>query len=404
MYTSEKCIECFYGEYKKNIFGKKHSMKLFLYSSYLEGNGFLWYNGEMSEEATSFNIIFDKINDISITNVKGDKGIIIKYKPQESIVSSSENKNIIIMGIDKCNEVMELVKSIRQKYLEKLKTEDEKRKLQEQERAFKIAEEEENARQFFQECYKFHITNNNNPNFELFRENLQLALIYIDKDKNINFLRIDGNNHDESNGIIPFSKIHYYEKVGKVHYTSEISSKYSSFGGSITGNTFSKKATFWAGLLLGPMGMAGGALFSHKPVKIELPSTDFSISSDIKKIDDRNIMLNFYSEIHKQYIDIELPATIYNFLQTYLPEKKYDIVMELEKKSAVYQATKQIESGSLINNSISNQDNKENKIDKDNDGMTIFKQRLDKLKLMYDTGILTDAEFDVEKKKLLELI
>lgn len=400
----EKCTECYYGEYKKGILGKKHSMKLFIYPSYIEGIGFLWYGGELCDGVSSFKITYDEISEISIINIKGDKGISIKYQSQKSIVSTLENSNIIIMGINKDNEAIDLVKKVQQDYIDKLRIQDENRKKQEQERALQIAEEEERARQFFQDCYKFHITNNNNPYFELFKENLQVALIYIDKNRNINFLRIDGSNYEESNGIILYSKIHYYEKVGNVHYATEISNKYSSFGGSITGSTFSKKATFWAGLLLGPMGMAGGALFSHKPSKIDLPSTSFNISSDIKKIDDRNIMLNYYSDTHKQYIDIELPADMYNFLQTYLPEKKYDIVMELEKKSAVQQAAKQIESGSLINISTLSQDKKENEMEKGNDGMTIFKQKLEKLKLMYDTGILTDSEFDEEKKKLLELI
>ncbi len=152
------------------------------------------------------------------------------------------------------------------------------------------------------------------------------------------------------------------------------------------------------------MGMVAGALLTHKPAKIDLPTTSFDISSEVKKIDDRNIILNYYSDVHKQFIDIELPAEIYNFLQTYLPEKKYDIVMELEKKSAVYQATEQIESGSLINTSILSKDNNERETNADSDGMTIFKQKLEKLKMLYDAGILTEAEFVEEKRKLLELI
>ena len=35
------------------------------------------------------------------------------------------------------------------------------------------------------------------------------------------------------------------------------------------------------------------------------------------------------------------------------------------------------------------------------DDMTIFKQKLEKLKLMKDAGMLSDEEFDEEKKKLL---
>lgn len=221
-------------------------MKLFIYTDHLEGNGFLWYNGELSSEATPFNIAFDEIKDISYLDVKGDKGIIVKYKPQKSIVSSSESKSVVIMGIDKYNEVIDLMENNRQKYFENVRIVNERRKLQEQKRVLQIAEDEEQAKHFFQDCYKFHITDHNNPYFEIFKENFQLALIYIDKDRNVNFLRVDGNNKEESNGIIPFSKIHYYEKVGNIHYTTEINSCYSSFGGRITGSTFSKKTALWA--------------------------------------------------------------------------------------------------------------------------------------------------------------
>jgi hypothetical protein len=77
--------------------------------------------------------------------------------------------------------------------------------------------------------------------------------------------------------------------------------------------------------------------------------------------------------------------------------------MELEKKSVVYQSTKQIESGEFINGHAK-EDRKEIYVNQDNDGMALFKQKLEKLKMMYETGILTETEFDVEKKKLLELI
>ena len=399
MINNEKCIEYYYGEFKKGIFGKKHSMKLFVYPSYLSGIGFVWYDGELSDDAFTFDIDIAEIAEISIINVKGDNGLKISYKSKKSIISN-DYSNTVIMGISKMTEANDLLVNIRQKYLEELRKEEDTRKRLELETELRKAEELKSANQFYSDCYKFHISDNDNPFFELFKENLQIALIYIDKSRGINFLKIDGNSHEESNGVIPFSKIHYYEKAGTIHYTTELNSSYSSFGGSLTGGTFSKKAALWGGLLLGPMGMAGGALLTHKPAKIELPSTSFNITSEVKKIDDRNVILNYYSDIHKQYIDIELPADLYNFLQTYLPEKKYDIVIELEKKSAVHQATKQIENGSFI----SSYDNMQVKIEQQNDGMDLFKQKLEKLKLMYDTGILNDAEFEAEKKKLLEIL
>lgn len=406
MNIAEKCLACYYSEYKKSRLAQTQTMKLFVYPSFLEGTGFPCYDGELSDEVTSFMITFDEIKNVLLIDIKGDEGINIIYQPKNSIVNT-KGKSIIIIGVNQYNEAMNLVKDTRHKYNEKIRVQLENKKQKKQEKQewlLKIAEEEESAKQFLQECYNYHITTNDNPYFELFKDNLQIALIYIDKDRNLNFLRIDGTNNDESNGIIPYSQIHYFEKVGTIHYTTDINCKYSSFGGSITGSTFSKEAAFWGGLLFGPMGMIAGALFSYEPARIEMPTTQFNIESDVMRIDDRNVILNYYSGTHKQYIDIEVPAGIYNFLQTYLPEKKYDIVMELEKKSVVHKATKEIEKDTYSNSITSNKASDESETNQSKDVMTTFKQKIDKLKLIHDSGILTEAEYDVEKKKLLELL
>ncbi len=161
-------------------------------------------------------------------------------------------------------------------------------------------------------------------------------------------MKIDGYAHEENNGIITYENIHYYEKAGNVSYVTDIHGNYSSFGGSMTGGKFSKLATVGGGVLFGFMGMALGAALTYKPAEQKAINTSFSIDSDIKKIDDRSVILNFYSEMKKQYIDIELPRDIYNFLQTYLPEKKYGIVDELEKKTIVHQSTDIIGNGRLL--------------------------------------------------------
>lgn len=368
----EKCQEYYYGEYKKNILAKKQILKLFVYPSYLEGTCFSYNDGELSNEVTSFRITFDEIKDISLVDIKGDKGINITYQPKNTIASITK-KTIIILGISQYNEAFNLIKDTQHKYIEKVRVQLEYQQLQIQERLLRITKEEESAKQFFHDCYNYHIATDDIPNFVLFKDNLQLALIYIDKDRNMNFLRIDGTNHEESNNIVPYSQMHYFEKAGNIHYTTDINGTYSSFGGSITGGTFSKEDAFWGYLSNGLLGMIEGALFSYKPSKIELPTTQFNISSDAMKIDDRNVIFNYYSITHKQYIDIELPADIYNFLQTYLPEKKYDIVMELEKKSTVYKATKDIENGTFLNSIEANRTIDKSDTNQVEDHMTTFK-------------------------------
>ena len=141
-----------------------------------------------------------------------------------------------------------------------------------------------------------------------------------------------GYTQEESNGVISFEDIHYYEKAGEIHYVTDIRGSCSNYGGSITGGNISKLAAAGGGLLFGMLGMAAGALLTYKPAEIKSGGTQFDINSDVKVVVSRCVILKFYSETQIQYLDIELPADIYNFLQTHLPEKKYNIVLELEKR------------------------------------------------------------------------
>ena len=141
--------------------------------------------------------------------------------------------------------------------------------------------------------------------------------------------------------------------------------------------------------------MAAGALLTHEPMKFKMPTTNFHISSEQCRIDERSVILNYYSDIRKQYIDIELPAEIYNFLQTYLPEKKSDIVVELERQNIVRQ---------LGDEDALAAPEKRALLDSGNNGVEAFETRLRKLKIMYENGIISDREFEAEKRKMLSEI
>lgn len=247
---------------------------------------------------------------------------------------------------------------------------------------------------FFDDCYRFHISDNT-PTFPVFSENNKTVLVYIAENNALGFLKIDGYERSEDAGIIPYNKIHYYEKAGDVHYVAETNGNYSSFGGSITGATFSKKATLFHGIMFGPIGMATAALMSYKPAQQKQAETHFDISSETKRIDERNVILNFYSDEKKQYIDIELPQNIYNFLQTYLPDKRYSIVTELEKHTAVHNASNGTE---LLESpkSVPELPKEKKKLSIDE-----FKEKVEKLKILYEAGMLTDEEFAKTKSELL---
>lgn len=169
----------------------------------------------------------------------------------------------------------------------------------------------------------------------------------------------------------------------------------------MTGGKFSKLATVGGGLLFGYMGMAIGAALTYKPAEQKPVNTSFSIDSDIMKIDDRSVILNFYSDTKRQYIDIELPQDIYNFLQTYLPEKKYSIVDELEKKTVVHQSADIISEGSLLKVGVKPE---LPTIESQKKSMEEFKIKIEKLKMMKEAGLLSDEKFAEEQAKLLSMI
>ena len=258
---------------------------------------------------------------------------------------------------------------------------------------------EEAALTFYQNCYDFHVKANT-PVYTFQTGKNEIIALYIAADKSMNFMKINGYREEENVGTIPYSNIHYYEKAGNVSYTTDIHGKYSSYGGSFTGSKFSKTAATVGGLLFGYMGMVAGALYSYKPAHQAPIKTNFAIDSEIVKIDDRNIILNFYSDEKKQYVDIELPQDIYNFLQTHLPDKKYGIVEALERQEAVRKTQGSLDAGSSLH--LASTDTTPVALPtQETDSMAAFKMKVEKLKLMKEAGLLSDEEFNEERKKLL---
>ena len=393
MKIDEYIIDSYYGEYKSGVFGKKKTVSLLVYPSHIEGRGVSFYEDKIYEKEMDVDI--DKLRNLKLEKIEGFNCLIIEYLDDEHIIGDSIN-TIAFPNLYNADEVIKKVLELKENLIKEKQIKDDTQKRLEEEKVLAEKRQSEERALYFKKSYAFHILENNNPFYELHRNNLQFACIYIDKNKSLNFLKIDGDAMEERNAVISFDKLHYYEKAGNVHYATDINGDYKNFGGCIDGATFSKKATFLGGLLLGPMGMAAGALFSQKPSAITMPSTSFNLSSEIHKIDDRSVILNYYSDLKKQFMDIELPMDIYNFLQTYLPEKKYGIVLEIEKQKAIKQHTDQLEletkeAGLTI-------EEKKNNIESEEE---IFQNKIRKLKMMYDNGLLSDEEFAEEKRKIL---
>lgn len=384
---AERIQKAFDSEYKIG-FRKTVYMHIYLYSSYIQCTGLL----DFKSPAVTFDIKYDKIVSVDITTLNDKKSLLLRFR---SINYYDQNRKteLYVLGLDDFEECKKLILHYKDMYLF-----NERQKLQmELERQEKQKQIELDAKEFYDKCYSFHIKEDT-PVFQVYGEPNQAVLIFVDKNKALNFLKIDGYQEDEDLGIIPYEAIHYYEKAGNVHYVSEVNGNYSSFGGSLTGATFSKKATLFHGLMFGPLGMATAALMSYKPAEHKAAETHFDLSSETKRIDERNVILNYYSEDKKQYVDIELPQDIFNFLQTHIPDKRYSIVNELEKRVAV-----QSVSG---NKNLLDAPKSTPELPEKKQKLTIeeFKEKVEKLKIMYDAGMLTESEYESAKKELLSNI
>lgn len=392
---NEKCKATFLGGYKLN-FWKFLDNAIHIYDTYIHFEGITIYDDTVSDKTTSRDVDLRDIKSVSFSTFKGKKCLVIKYIG-DSIVGNQESTLYFfdMNGLNgDFNDCKEMVSKAVNDYLEKLRQQH----LAQMEYQNELQRQKEESKEYYNRCLKFHIKDDT-PRFDLYNkeEENKAVIVYINKDKSLNFLKVDGETKEEDVGVIPYEKIHYYEKAGNVHYVAETNGSYSSFGGSLTGATISKKAALFHGLMFGPMGMATAALMSYKPAQQKPAETHFELTSETKRIDERNVLLNFYSDERNQYIDIELPQEIYNFLQTHLPEKKYEIVSEVEKHAAVSKAVDdqkridapQKQSTLPIPEKLSLDD---------------FREKAEKLKIMKEMGLLSDEEFSYEKSKLLSLI
>lgn len=384
MEASEKCLQVFYSEYKIS-FRKTVKMHIFLYHSYFQCEGIRTFDGTSS----TYDIKYTDLCSVEISTANGQKCLKFHFK-SPSLFDQNAKTVLYVLGLDDFEKCQRLILHYKDLYIYYLRQQQQiKQEREEQQKRYELE-----AKKFFDDCYRFHISENT-PTIPIFSENNKTVLVYIAENNALGFLKIDGYEKSEDAGIIPYDKIHYYEKAGAVHYVAETNGNYSSFGGSITGATFSKKATLFHGIMFGPIGMATAALMSYKPAQQKQAETHFDISSETKRIDERNVILNFYSDEKKQYIDIELPQNIYNFLQTYLPDKRYSIVTELEKHAAVQNASNSVE---LLEppKSVPELPQVKQKLSIDE-----FKKKVEKLKILYEAGMLTDEDYAKAKMELM---
>lgn len=174
---------------------------------------------------------------------------------------------------------------------------------------------------------------------------------YIDSSYDISSIRDDEGNYDIDCFRLPIRNIKYYAKEGDVQYSTHVS------GGG--GGGFSMSGALVGGLIGGDVGAIIG---SRKPVE--------EIRSYTDKHDTRKTILKYYNG--REFVSQTYPATMYDALETIIPEKEFNVV-QLDVASA-----------------RSNQD-----ISRD------IKQRIQKLHELKEEGLITDEEYNIKRSELL---
>lgn len=239
MEASEKCLQVFYSEYKIS-FRKTVKMHIFLYHSYFQCEGIRTFDGTSS----TYDIKYTDLCSVEISTANGQKCLKFHFK-SPSLFDQNAKTVLYVLGLDDFEKCQRLILHYKDLYIYYLRQQQQiKQEREEQQKRYELE-----AKKFFDDCYRFHISENT-PTIPIFSENNKTVLVYIAENNALGFLKIDGYEKSEDAGIIPYDKIHYYEKAGAVHYVAETNGNYSSFGGSITGATFQKKQLYFMALCL----------------------------------------------------------------------------------------------------------------------------------------------------------
>lgn len=202
----EKLIEVFNGSYKNGILGKKNGVTLYVYEKHMEGKAAAYWEGKFCE--CDCETRYECIKTIEEKYVNGSECVVMEYMAKQGkglFVTDSNTTTVYFPNLENRESVVGCIERIRKAANEALQIERQREWERKARREIEERQYKEECSRYFQKCYDFHIAANGNPYYELQKDELFFACIYIDKDKNLNFLRVDGMNQEESNACIPYS-------------------------------------------------------------------------------------------------------------------------------------------------------------------------------------------------------
>ena len=150
----EKDIDFYYGEYKNGIFSKKSSIRLGIYPSQIEGDGFSFYDN-MLGTMHSFEISYDNIIKVYVGEIGKDSVLFIEYDPNS--VVNSKTSILALPGMDNARKWLNIIEETKSVYMEKKQEQQQIKFEREEEQRRLVVEKEQEALEFYQKCYSFHI-------------------------------------------------------------------------------------------------------------------------------------------------------------------------------------------------------------------------------------------------------
>lgn len=152
------------------------------------------YENELNNDTSTFEIPLSRIIKAYVGLIGKEQMLCIDYL-SDTIVSN--NRALLALpGIQNVNKWIELIDKTKSIYDFEKKREQQVQIEKKNEQNRLAIEKEQKAEKFYQDCYSFHIKQDT-PVYEFFSEKNKIAAIYIDGDKSLNFIKIDGYAQEE---------------------------------------------------------------------------------------------------------------------------------------------------------------------------------------------------------------
>lgn len=351
--------------YKESILAKVETFNLFVSNCILSGSALVTSssdeNAEPSETTKSQFIYF--LRDITgAQEITYNKVKALQIQVEEPVITEDDYTvnmvTLVIPNLENISEIASTLLSARDEFLEELQEERQKYGIKAESEAQAKRALEQERRAFFEDQYSSHITD---PEFPIYifdedKAQRKLSLMYIDENQNLNFLAINGNELMSAHGYIPYKNISYFDKPSAVALNA--SNEDAVYGGSFAVDTSTLTTEMLNGLLFSSMGMREGIMEGY----VEPETYVQELKEDSEQSSSEIYVMNVYSDILEQYVNIEFPQEMFEFFESHLESKKYDISKEIDKAISV---------------AVSN-----------------------KLKALLRKGILTEAQFEAEMQDL----